>query len=106
MAINSGKNLISNYDSISITELLQKFREQFKQHFLQSEISLQGLNIEFEVTKPSFGGERIWFKCPQCKKRVEKIYSDNNQEVGCRSCLKLEYASRMYKGMVEEALTK
>lgn len=102
--INSGKILVEDCQSISATELLQEFKSQYKEIFLHYKKEVLGYDLEFTQTKPSFGGERIWFKCPQCGKRVEKLYKHPFDEIlGCRSCLNLEYASRRYKGMIESA---
>lgn len=103
MPIDSGKTLITTCQSVSVTDLLHTFKEEYKEIFLQSKISTLGIDLEFEKTKPKYGGDRIWFKCPSCKKRVEKVYKHSaNKSLGCRSCLNLDYASRMYKGMPED----
>lgn len=100
--IDSGKIIIENCASISANELLKSFKEEYKRVFLHDKKELLGYELEFTTTKPKFGGERIWFKCPHCNNRVEKLYKHPQKDIlGCRKCLNLEYASRRYKGMIE-----
>lgn len=50
--------------------------------------------IELTTTPCNYGGIRYWFLCPQCGKRVAKIY---RKSVGryfvCRTCNNLTYRS-------------
>lgn len=102
--IDSGKILVEDCQSISATEIMQEFKAQYKRVFLHYKKEMLGYDLEFTETKPKFGGERIWFKCPHCNKRVEKLYKHPSADIlGCRECLNLEYASRRYKGMIESS---
>lgn len=103
MPIDSGRTiLVSDCQQICITELLQQFREQYKKIFVKSKLNALGVELEIATSSPQYGGERLWFKCPICKSRVEKIYKHPHRHLlGCRSCLGLEYASRRFKGMIE-----
>jgi hypothetical protein len=51
--------------------------------------------IEIETTFPNFGGERYWFKCLGCGKRVKKLYSPPSEShFRCRKCYDLMYKSQ------------
>jgi hypothetical protein len=62
-------------------------------------------SISLTVSKTRFNGLRYWFSCPMCQRRVGVLYVHPlTSEVGCRHCLKLDYRSRRYKGMIENNL--
>ena len=50
--------------------------------------------IELEQTACRFGGNRLWFRCPEmdCRRRALKLYVAG--EIKCRRCLRLSYASQ------------
>jgi hypothetical protein len=48
--------------------------------------------IELETTKCNFGGERYWFKCPECNKRACVLYGGTIFK--CRTCHGLVHKSR------------
>jgi len=48
--------------------------------------------IELETTKCNFGGERYWFRCPECNKRACVLYGGTIFK--CRSCHGLVHKSR------------
>ncbi|HUD02748.1 MAG TPA: hypothetical protein VMR46_01860 [Candidatus Paceibacterota bacterium] len=53
------------------------------------------------VTTPcNYGGKRWWLECPNCQRRVAKLY-ENNDNFACRICLDLEYSSHRqnYRGI-------
>ena len=51
--------------------------------------------IEIVKTYPYFGGERYFFKCPDCEERVQKIYSPPTKTLfRCRRCWDLIYQSQ------------
>ena len=44
------------------------------------------------TTKPYFGGVRWWFLCPECGRRVGKLYAtEARREFACRVCWDLVY---------------
>lgn len=61
----------------------------------QERLGIQTL-IEIEWTNPPLGGRRPWFICPECNKRIGKLYKPNNEHFfWCRLCWDLTYQSRM-----------
>lgn len=52
------------------------------------------LPLRIQATRPHFGGSRNWLTCPDCKRRVGKLYLPPNQNrFACRHCYKLSYRS-------------
>lgn len=51
--------------------------------------------VGLTYTRPYFGGTRVWFVCPQCKRTVAKLYlAPGYSFFWCRRCLGLSYRSR------------
>jgi hypothetical protein len=52
------------------------------------------LKLDFTYTTPYWGGMRYWLVCPDCKRRVGKLYRPNFERMfRCRSCYGLAYTS-------------
>ena len=49
--------------------------------------------ILFDRTPCHYGGERLWFLCPRCGRRVELLYGPSTLFL-CRHCHQLPYASQ------------
>jgi hypothetical protein len=48
--------------------------------------------ISFQKTNPHFGGNRWWFTCPMCKRRMGKLYLlITYRYFVCRKCCDLRY---------------
>ena len=51
--------------------------------------------ISLTTTRPYFGGFRYWLACPECSRRVRKLYLPPNEtHFACRHCHNLSYESR------------
>ena len=97
--------LIEQCPKISVFEIVQEAKEQLLPAIASNIASVNGYEIEFTTSKLAHGGERLWFKCPQCEGRKGVLYSNAlNGSVGCKACLGLEYRSRRYKDMVENMI--
>jgi len=49
-------------------------------------------SIKLTTTIPHFGGVRYWYVCPQCRRRVRKLYTtDADRVYACRHCWGLAY---------------
>lgn len=49
--------------------------------------------VWFDRTPCNYGGERLWFLCPDCRSRVVVLYGTGLRFL-CRSCSNLSYASQ------------
>jgi len=49
--------------------------------------------VWFDRTPCHYGGERLWFKCPHCSKRVAVLYGLDVRFL-CRHCYQLPYATQ------------
>jgi hypothetical protein len=95
--------LVENCRKIEIKYLLKGWQLEFKEGLLKSRLSAQGENIALCTTRTYYNGVRYWFKCPLCAKRAAILYQHPlDLKIGCRTCLKLDYRKRRYKGMIEE----
>jgi len=103
-----GKNiLVENCQKIKMKDFLKVCRAKMKKVILDSEIEMKGLNIDLTTSKTRFNGIRFWFVCPVCGKRVGILFEHPiTGQIGCRACLRLRYAKRRYKGMIEEKTRK
>lgn len=61
----------------------------------QGEDSWQSINetIYLAWTRCNYGGQRAWFLCPECGRRVAVLYAPQ-QYFRCRGCHNLAYASQ------------
>ena len=51
--------------------------------------------VPLTTTACNFGGERYWFQCPRCRRRVGALYiPPRKTEFACRHCNNLTYHSR------------
>jgi hypothetical protein len=51
--------------------------------------------LKVQATRPFFGGQRWWFQCPACSRRVRIIYSHGLQDFRCRPCFGLAYQTQL-----------
>ena len=49
--------------------------------------------VQLETTLCRLGGQRCWFTCPRCRKRVAILY-ERGKAFACRQCCGLGYASQ------------
>ena len=60
-------------------------------------IDVGGQIINLTTTKCNYGGNRVWFLCPACIKRVGMLYRKPlNNVFLCRQCLNLTYYLRRF----------
>ena len=60
--------------------------------------------VKTETSACHFGGQRHWFTCPRCSKRVAVLYAPGRY-FACRQCGGLAYATQK-EGMGDRASTK
>jgi hypothetical protein len=96
------KFLVEECQKISMNFFSRQAKQKAKKVFLTSQIEAMDKKIELITSNVHFGGVRYWFKCPLCAKKVGTLFIHPlTQQIGCRACLRLEYRSRKYKGMLE-----
>lgn len=100
---DSGKTfLVEECQRITMHEYLARAKNNLKEILLASETSILDIPIGFTTSRTGFGGTRHWFVCPTCSRRVGVLFAHpTTHQIGCRTCLGLEYRSRRYKGMTE-----
>lgn len=85
---------------IDINSLVREVNKDLKRAILEAKIQVFNQKIELTTTKTRFGGERLWFICPKCKKRVGNLYQ-NKRKIGCRHCLNVSYINQRYRNMIK-----
>ncbi len=72
--------------------------------FNPSSIEINGQLVKITVTGCNYGGIRIWFVCPNCQKRVGKLFKKPLANIfACRVCNDLAYLStRIRRSFIEE----
>lgn len=100
-----GTFLVESCQKIRVTDFIKNYKRGLQEATIKSRINVSGVDVGLASSKTRFGGIRIWFACPLCKKRIGVLYKHPiNDLLGCRNCLNLEYRKRRYKGMVENNL--
>ncbi len=94
--------LVEHTQSVSVNSLLRQARKQLKLRLVEAQIEALGITISLTTSRTRFNGERIWFVCPLCEKRVGILYQ-SPVLIGCRKCLYLKYKKQRYKGMLEDS---
>jgi len=113
MAINNlitpydlGNNLVEHTQRVNINDLVKQAQKELKTRLVQAQIKALGLIVNLTTSKTRFNGDRLWFICPICCKRVGTLYQHTTKElIGCRSCLNLKYKKQRFKGMIEAELS-
>lgn len=102
-----GGFLVEECQKVDISNLLKVALFELKKTLIQSQLQAEGLCVNLLSSKAGFGGKRLWFECPICKKRVGAFYKHPlNRMVACRKCLGLKYRCSAKKGMVENFVEK
>lgn len=97
--------VVENFEKIKVDELVSKAQKELKFRLLQAQIEVLGVDVSLTTTKTKFNGERFWFACPNCKKRVGTLYKHPFEDIiGCRICLNLKYKKQRFKGMIEASI--
>jgi hypothetical protein len=86
---------------VNINELIRRVNSGLKQSLIQCQPELSGVAIAFKTSRTRFNGERLWFSCPSCSKRVGKLFRTSDNRLSCRICLGAKYRKNRYKNMAE-----
>lgn len=90
---------LESCQKISVNDLVRQTKAKVKRQYLESVTLESGLKIDLTTSRTRFGGQRYWFCCPGCGRRVGVLYQGGGG-VGCRRCLGLRYRKSRYRGMV------
>lgn len=94
--------LIDECEKVDISSLLRVAMFELKKTLIQSQLQTEGVEVNLLTSKAGFGGQRLWFECPKCRRRVGAFYKHPMSGVtACRKCLGLKYRGSAKKGMVE-----
>jgi len=95
------KILVEQCQKIKINELVRNIKTEMAMLRLKEKVELLNHDIEITHTACNFGGQRFWFVCPQCHRRVGVLYKNPISEaILCRKCHGLSYMkSRFHKMM-------
>lgn len=97
--------LVENCQRIRVSDFLKQYKLKLKELILNSQLELLDIKIQLVTSQTSYKGKRFWFQCPLCKGRAGILYKHPvTNQMGCRTCLNLDYRKRRYKGMLEEKL--
>lgn len=97
--------LNENCFKIRIDDLVREANKGLKTRLIKGYVEVLGVEVGFTTSKTKFGGERIWFICPNCKRRIGTLYKHALEEIaGCRLCLNLKYKRQRFKGMIESSI--
>jgi len=104
---NLGKKyLVEDCQNIRIDSVVRKAKKQLLNTIITGMVEIDGYDVKITSHRLHHGGERLWFVCPLCNRKVGVIYQHpiKNNLIGCRLCLDLEYRCRRFKGMVENKI--
>lgn len=76
-----------NSQKIIITDLVRQANKKLKETLIGGELEVEGVTVKLLASKTGFGGERLWFECPRCKRRSGVLYRRLDGLVECRLCL-------------------
>jgi hypothetical protein len=81
-----------NCQKTRIDGYIRQARNSLKKAIVEAELVMNGFSIKLCESKTRFGGLRLWFECPECKRRVGIIYKNPiNKDLSCRQCTGLIY---------------
>lgn len=98
------ERLVEACQKVDIQQVLEGYRASIKEDFRKSIFKVNEIVISLVESRTGNGGVRFWLQCPACMRRIGMLYQSPSGAVGCRRCLKLDYRSHRYKGMVESGL--
>ncbi len=89
--ITSISPVAENYQKIRIDDYVSQARNSLKKAIVEAQVAINGYCISLCESRTRFGGIRVWFVCPKCKKRRGVLYTNpSGARVLCRLCMRLE----------------
>ncbi len=80
--------------SVDTNEKKIEFRYKSRNRYSGEEWTSKNYSIGLTTTPCNLGGERYWFVCKDCQRRVGALYLYDELDFTCRHCLDLSYESR------------
>ncbi len=97
--------VVEDCHKLKVDELVSEALKSLKLRLLQSQIQVLGVDVSITTSRTKFNGERLWFSCPRCNKRIGVLFKHPTSKiVGCRTCLNLKYKKQRFKGMIEASI--
>jgi hypothetical protein len=96
-------NLLENCMRVSVDSLIKEASKGLKLKLILSKIEISGFAITLTTSCTRFGGTRLWFLCPLCKKRKGVLFK-KDKYLGCRNCLRLKYRKQRFNRMIEDTV--
>ena len=93
------RNLVEQMRELDVNEVVRQAMQNMREQFIVMQLSVEGVHAELTTSPTSGGGIRYWFRCPQCSRRVGKLYPN-----ACRKCLGLDYKKHRYSKMIESQM--
>lgn len=92
-----GQNQIVEWcQKIRVEDYIRQASKDLKRRLVESELEINNISIKLGTSRTRFNGERYWFICPICQKRIGILF-ELNSLIACRTCLKLKYKVQMFK---------
>lgn len=92
-----------------LVEQCQKISIQQLKVSVCSDVALliNNQSVGIALSKCNYGGQRMWFLCPNCGKRSGVLYCRPLQEIFlCRSCNQLTYQLSKYHRSTQESFIR
>lgn len=86
--------------SLNADDVVRALRVEFEKGLLLHPVVVGDIQLSLSKSITGQGGHRYWFICPNCGRRVAKLYVQKPL-VTCRHCLSIKYRASRYKGMPE-----
>ncbi len=97
--------ITENTQRININDLVSQALKELKLRLVEAQIEALGYSVSFTTSRTRFNGNRLWFICPFCSRRVGILYQQVTiKSLACKSCLGLKYKKQRFKDMIEANL--
>jgi hypothetical protein len=89
---------LEDCQQLKIKDYLREARNSIMKAMLEAHMTANGYSIRLCESQTLFGGKRLWFECPKCKKRSGVLYQDFfHRGMRCRRCIGLMYRKQKFK---------
>lgn len=95
------KILVEQCQKININDMVRGVKIEMALLRLKEKIELLNQDIGITCTPCNFGGQRFWFVCPQCSRKVGVLYKNPiSDSILCRKCHGLSYMKSRFNKMM------